>query len=62
MEQFDTDEKLVDKNQKKEKISGFHCFVIILCSILALFLFYLLFKYLKKDNTSDGLSAIDDSK
>ena len=61
MEQFDTDEKLVDKNEKKEKISGFHCLVIILCSILALFLFYLLFKYLKKGNESDGLS-VDHSK
>ncbi len=61
MEQFDTDEKLVDKDEKKEKISGFHCFVILLCSIVALCLFYLLFKYLKKD-ASDGLSAVDDSK
>jgi hypothetical protein len=62
MEQFETDENLVDKNEKKEKISGFHCFVIIFCSIFALFLFYLLFKYLKKGNESDPLSTVDHSK
>ena len=62
MEQFETDENLVDQNENREKISGFHCFVIILCSIFALFLFYLLFKYLKKGNESYPFSKFVHSK
>ena len=63
MEQFDTDEKLVENSKdKNEKTSSFHCFIIIGCCILALCLIYCVFKYVKKENTEDENSLLNHSK
>ena len=64
MEQFDTDEKLVENSKdKKPKSSGFHCFVIFALCVVALCLIFFLFKYLKKQNkVEEDVSEVDPSK
>ena len=63
MEQFDTDEKLVQSSQdKKKESSGFHCLIILIFCVIALGLIFFLFKYLRKPNSEDDLSAVNHSK
>lgn len=63
MEQFDTDEKLVENTKdKKKETSGFHCFIIIFFCIVALALILFLFKYLRKPNTEEDMSTVNHSK
>lgn len=63
MEQFDTDEKLIENSKdKKEKTSFFHCFIIIACCLFALCLIFTLFKFMKKENLDDENNLINHSK
>ena len=63
MEQFDTDDKLIEnsKNKKEKKTSSLHCFIIILCCIFALCLIFAVFKYVKKGHDDDEENLIDHS-
>ena len=63
MEQFDTDEKLVQNSKdKKKETSGFQCLIIIIFCIIALVLIFFLFKYLRKSNAEEETSVVDPSK
>jgi ABC-type phosphate transport system permease subunit len=62
MEQFDTDEKLVENSKdKKEKSSFFHCFIIIACCIVALCLIFAVFKFVKKANQEEDENLVNHS-
>lgn len=63
MEQFDTDEKLVENSkEKKPKNSCLHYFIIAVFCICALCLIFFLFKSLKKKNKKQNMSIADESK
>jgi len=64
MEQFDTDDKLIEnskdkKGKKEKKCTTSHYFLIVLCCIFAFCAFYFMFKYYK--STSPKEIPIDSS-
>ena len=63
MEQFDTDEKLIQNSKdKKKETSGSHCLIIIIICVFALALIFFLFKYLRKPNSEEDMSVVNHSK
>ena len=62
MEQFDTDDKLIENSKdKKKETSCLHCLLIIILCVIALGLILFLFKYVKKPE-SDDMSVVNHSK
>ena len=62
MEQFDTDEKLVENSKdKKEKNSSLCCFITIACCVIALCLIFEVFKFVMKGNQEEDEGLVNQS-